>query len=185
MVRTLQASAQASRGGRLPDFLVVGAPKAGTTALHAALAMHPELFLSSVKEPKYYLCGDSPPPAYRGPGDAHSNREWIWQRQRYVDLFDDAGDEQLAGESTPFYLYHRDARRRIASDLPKARLVAVLRDPVERAHSNWAHARSGVGAGGRFPLRTGREESGLGAALRGGHRPGRALTGWDLAGWRS
>jgi hypothetical protein len=139
MVRTLQASAQASRGGRLPDFLVVGAPKAGTTALHAALAMHPELFLSSVKEPKYYLCGDSPPPAYRGPGDAHSNREWIWQRQRYVDLFDDAGDEQMAGESTPFYLYHRDARRRIASDLPKARLVAVLRDPVDRAYSNWMH----------------------------------------------
>ena len=68
--------------GRLPDFLLVGAPKAGTTALHAALAQHPELFLSGVKEPKYYLCGDSPPPAYRGPGDAHSSQEWIWQRQR-------------------------------------------------------------------------------------------------------
>ena len=82
MVRTLPGSSQAPRGGRLPDFLLVGAPKAGTTALHGALAEHPDLFLSGVKEPKYYLCGDSPPPAYRGPGDAHSNREWIWQRQR-------------------------------------------------------------------------------------------------------
>jgi hypothetical protein len=117
----------------------MGAPKAGTTALHAALARHPELFLSGVKEPKYYLCGDSPPPAYRGPGDAHSNREWIWQRQRYLDLFADARDDQRAGESTPFYLYHRDARRRIASDLPRAKLVAVLRDPVDRAYSNWMH----------------------------------------------
>jgi hypothetical protein len=139
MVRTLEASAQALRGGRLPDFLLVGAPKAGTTALHAALAQHPGLFLSPVKEPKYYLCGDSPPPAYRGPGDAHSNREWIWQRQRYVDLFGDAADDQPAGESTPFYLYNRDARRRIASDLPNARLVAVLRDPVDRLYSNWMH----------------------------------------------
>jgi hypothetical protein len=139
MTRTVSGSAQASRGGRLPDFLLVGAPKAGTTALHAALAQHPELFLSSPKEPKYYLCGDSPPPAYRGPGDAHSNREWIWQRQRYLDLFGRAGDDQKAGESTPFYLYHRDARRRIATDLPTAKLVAVLRDPVDRAYSNWMH----------------------------------------------
>src|SRR6478735_4133363 len=115
-------SSQAGRGGRLPDFLLVGAPKCGTTALHAALAEHPELYLSQVKEPKYYLCGDSPPPTYRGPGDAHSNQEWIWQRQRYLDLFADAGDEQAAGESTPFYLYHRDARRRIAADNPGAKL---------------------------------------------------------------
>jgi hypothetical protein len=139
MARTLPGSAQAVRGGRQPDFLLIGAPKAGTTALHGALAQHPELFLSRVKEPKYYLCGDSPPPAYRGPGDAHSNQEWIWQRQRYLDLFADAGEGQLAGESTPFYLYNRDARRRIASDLPKAKLVAVLRDPVDRAYSNWMH----------------------------------------------
>jgi hypothetical protein len=130
---------QAVHGGRLPDFLLMGAPKAGTTALHAALALHPELFLSPVKEPKYYLCGDSPPPAYRGPGDAHSNQEWIWQRQRYLDLFSGAGDDQRAGESTPFYLYNRDARRRIATDLPNARLVAVLRDPVDRAYSDWMH----------------------------------------------
>ncbi|MGZ4436393.1 MAG: sulfotransferase family protein [Nocardioidaceae bacterium] len=126
-------------GGRRPDFLLIGAPKAGTTALHAALARHPGLFLSRVKEPKYYLCGDSPPPAYTGPGDAHSNREWVWQRRRYLDLFGDAPADVPCGESTPFYLYHRDARRRIAADLPDVRLVAVLRDPVDRAYSNWMH----------------------------------------------
>src|SRR6476659_5059311 len=128
-----------STSGRLPDFLLVGAPKAGTSALHAALTTHPELFLSKVKEPKYYLCGDSPPPAYQGPGDAHSNREWVWQRTRYQALFAEAPDDALCGESTPFYLYHRDARRRIAADLPQVRLVAVLRDPIDRAYSNWMH----------------------------------------------
>jgi len=122
-----------------PNFLLIGAPKAGTTALHGALAPHPELFLSPVKEPKYYLCGDAPPPAYRGPGDAHSNLEWVWLRERYLDLFADAPEGALRGESTPFYLYSRDARRRIAADVPDAKLIAVLRDPVDRAYSNWMH----------------------------------------------
>ena len=126
-------------GGRLPDFLVIGAPKAGTTALHAALARHQELFLSPVKEPKYYMCGDSPPPAYKGPGDAHSSQEWIWQRPRYQALFATAPPGALCGESTPFYLYNRDARRRIAADIPGVRLIAVLRDPVNRLYSNWMH----------------------------------------------
>ncbi|MCW2819126.1 MAG: putative sulfotransferase [Marmoricola sp.] len=124
---------------RPPDFFLIGAPKCGTSALHAALAAHPALFLSGVKEPKYYMCGDSPPPAYKGPGDAHSNQEWVWQRERYLRLFDGAQEGQLRGESTPFYLYNRDARRRIAADRPDAKLVAVLRDPVDRAYSNWMH----------------------------------------------
>ena len=85
------------------------------------------------------MCGDSPPPAYKGPGDAHSNQEWIWQRERYLALFDDAPEGTLRGESTPFYLYNRDARRRIAADDPDAKLIAVLRDPVDRAYSNWMH----------------------------------------------
>jgi hypothetical protein len=125
--------------GRLPDFLIVGAPKAGTTALHAALARHPQVHLSRVKEPKYFLCGDAPPPTFTGPGDAHSNQEWIWRRDRYQALFRDAAPEALCGESTPFYLYSRDAQRRIAAELPDVRLIAVLRDPVDRLYSNWMH----------------------------------------------
>ena len=137
------ASAHTVRsGGRLPDFLIIGAPKAGTTALHAALTGHEQLWLSRIKEPKYYMCGDSPPPAYKGPGDAHSNQEWIWQRARYQALFAEAPDDVLCGESTPFYLYNRDARRRIATDIPHARLIVVLRDPVDRLYSNWMHLRS-------------------------------------------
>ena len=53
----------------LPEFFVAGAPKAGTTALHAALAKHPSLYMSAVKEPKFSLT-DGPPPAKGGPGDA-------------------------------------------------------------------------------------------------------------------
>ncbi|WP_131739062.1 sulfotransferase family protein [Actinomadura roseirufa] len=123
----------------LPDFLVIGAPKTGTTALHAALAGHPGLHLSAVKEPKFFLTGGAPPPARGGPGDAQTYREHVWRRADYEALFADAPPGTLRGESTPFYLYDRAAQRRIHELIPEARLIAVLRDPVERAHSNWTH----------------------------------------------
>jgi hypothetical protein len=121
-----------------PDFFVIGAPKAGTTALHAALTRHPQLFMSQVKEPKFFLC-DGPPPSDGGPGDAHSYREWIWRQEDYVRLFDHAPPGSLRGESTPFYLSDPRALERIHSAVPHAKLIAILRDPVDRAYSNWAH----------------------------------------------
>lgn len=122
----------------LPDFFVIGAPKAGTTALHVALAQHPQVFMSRVKEPKFFLC-DGPPPTRGGPGDARSFRERIWRREEYEALFADAPANALRGESTPFYLYDADAQRRLHGAVPDARLIAVLRDPIDRAHSNWTH----------------------------------------------
>jgi Sulfotransferase family len=94
--------------------------------------------MSKVKEPKYFLC-DGPPPRSGGPGDAHSYREWIWQRPRYEALFEDAPAGQLRGESTPFYMSDPDAMARIKDAVPHAKLIAVLRDPIDRAYSNWAH----------------------------------------------
>ncbi|WP_067459910.1 sulfotransferase family protein [Actinomadura macra] len=122
----------------LPDFLVCGAPKAGTTALHAALALHPSLYMSPVKEPKFFLT-DGPPPTRGGPGDVQTYREHVWRRPDYEALFDDAPPGALRGESTPFYLYDRQSQQRIRALIPEARLITILRDPVERAHSNWTH----------------------------------------------
>jgi len=122
----------------LPDFYVIGAPKAGSTALHAALARHPQLFLSAVKEPKFFLT-EGRPPRPKGPGDAHSVQEWVWRPADYEALFADAPAGQLRGESTPFYLWSTDAHRRIQQATPDARMIAVLRDPVDRAYSNWTH----------------------------------------------
>ena len=122
----------------LPDFLVIGAPKAGTTALHAALAGHPALYMSPIKEPKFFL-SDGPPPTRGGPGDALTYREHVWKRADYEALFDAAPGGSVRGESTPLYLYDRAAMRRIRDLIPTARLIAIIRDPVERAHSNWTH----------------------------------------------
>jgi hypothetical protein len=125
----------------LPDFLVIGAPKAGSTAVHEALVQHPQLFLSSPKEPKHYLTGGHRPSRrqHRGPGDAHSAREWIWQRERYEQLFDAAPPGTLRGESTPFYLWDKAAHLRIQRAVPNVKLIAIIRDPVDRAYSNWTH----------------------------------------------
>src|ERR1700677_516396 len=113
----------------LPDFLVIGAPKAGTTALHAALARHPDLYLSAVKEPKFFLSDGPPPDRGGGPGDVQTYREHVWRREDYAALFSAAPAGALCGESTPFYLYDLAAQRRIRNVIPDARLIVILRDP--------------------------------------------------------
>ncbi len=147
----------------LPDFFVAGVPKAGTTALHSALARHPSLYMSRVKEPKFFLT-DGPPPAEGGPGDVKTYREHIWRRDDYEALFAGAPAGALAGESTPFYLYNRDAQQRIRALIPDAKLIVILRDPVERAHSNWAHLWSaGLDPSGDFLEACAKEEQRIAA----------------------
>lgn len=125
----------------LPNFFLAGAPKAGTTALHVALARHPGIFMSPVKEPKHFLY-DGPPPTRGGPGDARMFRASVWRREEYEALFTDAPHGARRGESTSLYLYDADALRRMHDAVPDARLVVLLRDPVDRAHSNWTHLYS-------------------------------------------
>jgi len=114
--------------------------------------------MSAVKEPKFFL-SDGPPPTRGGPGDALTYREHIWRRPDYEALFDPAPPGTLRGESTPLYLYHRAAMRRIRQVLPEARLIVIVRDPVERAHSNWTHLWSaGLEPVGDFVRACGEEE---------------------------
>src|ERR1700712_356779 len=120
----------------LPDFLIAGVPKAGTTALHAALTAHPQLFLSAVKEPKFFL-SDGRPPAHGGPGDVQTYQEHVWRREDYERLFAAAPADRPAGEATPFYLHDLASHARIKALIPQAKLILLLRDPVDRAHSNW------------------------------------------------
>jgi hypothetical protein len=119
----------------LADFLVIGAPKAGSRAVHDALVQRPRLFLSTPKEPKYFLTGRARPrrAEHRGPGDAHNSREWVWRCERYEALFDAAPSGTLRGESTPFYLWDKTAHRRMHDAVPDARLITIIRDPIDRA----------------------------------------------------
>lgn len=107
---------------RRPDFLILGAPKSGTTSLAAWLAAHPRVFIPVQKELHFFSRDDR-----WGAGPA-------W----YGEQFAGAGD-RLAGEATPNYLDDHRALDRIGEVAPRARLIALLREPVERAWSHYAY----------------------------------------------
>lgn len=153
---------------RRPNFLVIGAAKSGTTSLYYALRQHPDVFMPAVKEPRFFAYADAQP-ALRGPGDVRTHEEagTVYTWGAYCDLFREATRESAVGEASPNYLYSAAAPRHIHARLPEVRLVALLRNPVDRAYSHFLHlVRSG-----REPLRD------FGAALDA--EAERIAQGWE------
>jgi hypothetical protein len=135
----------ATRGGRLPTFLLIGAAKSGTTSLYKYLKQHPQIFMSGLKEPNYLAFGDRDI-AFGNPKDnKFLNRVAVKDLPSYARLFADATDERAIGEASGSSLYMPGAHRRIRQLLPAVKLIAVLRDPVERAYSQFLYFR-GLGA---------------------------------------
>ena len=111
----------------LPDFLIIGAPKCGTTSLFHYLDGHPQIYVPPEKEPHFYsYVGEERP--HWGTGD----------RETYASLFQDADPDQLCGEASTWYLYSQTAAREIQSRAPDTRCIALLRQPVDRAYSSWS-----------------------------------------------
>lgn len=111
----------------LPNFLIVGAPKAGTTSLYDYLRPHPEIFMPALKEPRFFC--------YRGQDNLH--RYPVRSLAEYEALFDPVTDEKAVGEATPFYFEVEGTAARIHAVVPEARIVVALREPVERAYSTY------------------------------------------------
>lgn len=112
-------------GPRLPDFVIVGAMRSGTSSLFRYLADHPDVFMATPKELHYF--------------DKHYERGRDWYRAR----FSGATSRQRVGEATPSYLYNPVALERLAGDVEGVKAIAILRDPVDRAYSHYwlRHAR--------------------------------------------
>lgn len=120
----------------LPNFIVIGAAKAGTTALYWYLAEHPEVFMSPVKETNYFAYGlDDEGRLLYGDPDVH--RFPVKSLSAYEQLFAGAGEAVAVGEASPIYLECPQAAGRVRKLLPGARLVCVLRHPVDRAYSDY------------------------------------------------
>jgi len=125
----------------LPNFLLIGAAKAGTTSLWSYLAQHPEVFLPETKEPNYFAFPEQPPNAV-GPAPPAVIHELLlkfsvtsWRE--YVALFAGQGARRAVGEASVRYLYEPEVPARIQARLPGVRLIAVLREPVARLYSHY------------------------------------------------
>ena len=117
----------------LPGLVLIGGQRCGTSSLHAMLLRHPAVGASFIKEVQYFsLHFDKSERWYRGHFPTKTAAQW--SRRRH-------GLPLVAAESSPYYIFHPHAPRRLASLLPEARLVVLLRDPVERALSHYGHER--------------------------------------------
>ncbi|WP_207426492.1 sulfotransferase [Pedobacter sp. SYSU D00535] len=103
-----------------PSFIIVGAQKGGTSSLYYYLSQHPELSMSTVKEVHYFDIN-----YLKGPN---------WYKKHFIRK-----DGCLAGEASPYYLFHPYVPGRISRDLPTVKIIALLRNPVDRAFSHYRH----------------------------------------------
>jgi len=135
-----QASIHAPRRAdttTLPNFIIAGALKGGTTSLYYFLRQHPEVFMSSLKEPRYFAYEPDNPLHADGAG-LHFPVKTL---PEYAALFEAAvGGEKAIGEASPHYLISPVAPARIKELLPEVKLIFILRDPVKRANSVYWHS---------------------------------------------
>ncbi len=122
---------------RLPNFLLIGAAKSGTTSIHNYLSQHPDIFMSSNKEPRFFAAELFNDPA-AGPGDANGRASACLTPDSYQSLFLDVADEKAVGESSAVYIYSRTAPLKIAQFDPAMKIIAILRNPVDRAYSQFS-----------------------------------------------
>jgi hypothetical protein len=140
---------------KLPNFFIVGAPKAGTTSLYAYLDQHPQVYMSPLKEPSYFAF-EMRPENFSAQLRPRIDREMraledylrsdmrekrfgglVSSWDDYLKLFRNVSDEIAIGEATACYLWSQTAPRNIAACIPRAKIVINLRNPVDRAFSQY------------------------------------------------
>lgn len=122
----------------LPNFLVIGAAKSGTTALYHYLKQHPQVYMSPQKETNFFAF-EGQRVCFRGPGDGETSDSIVTTLASYEDQFQAVSNESAIGEASPWYLYSTDAAANIHRRIPDAKLIAVLRNPADRAFSSYLH----------------------------------------------
>jgi hypothetical protein len=142
---------------KMPNFFVVGAGKAGTTSIYAYLDQHDQIFMSPLKETNYFSLEMRPENfdesmRPRIDQELADLRQYLLSDMRekrfgglisdwndYLLLFKNAADESAIGEVTPHYLWSESAPRLIAAQIPRAKIIISLRNPIDRAFSQYLH----------------------------------------------
>lgn len=124
-----------------PNFLIVGAAKAGTTALYYYLKQHKDIVFPNLKEPKYFSTRSVILP-HAGVGDPSVDKYTISNWQEYLSLFEGLDNHKMIGEASPNYLYyHQKTAPFIKSILGDVPIIIILRNPVYRAYSAYSYLR--------------------------------------------
>jgi hypothetical protein len=114
-----------------PNLFIIGAAKAGTTALSNFLNRHEQIFMSENKEPNYFakeaLIKDK----------LYYDSEIVNNKEDYLSLFNSAKEERFTGEASVSYLFYSGTAKRIIEFSPKAKIIVILRNPIERAISHY------------------------------------------------
>lgn len=126
----------------LPNFLIVGAGKSGSTSLYHYLCQHPDIFMPANKEPNFFVSDYQRKTNVNSPSYKDDKKRMIFELEKYQKLFIDAVDFKLVGEATVTYLYqYQEAvpkiKRMLGSD---TKIIIILRNPIERTFSNYAYA---------------------------------------------
>ncbi len=124
----------------IPDFLIIGAGKCGTTSLDKYLKQHPEIFIPARKEPNFYGYENTSIDSFGG--DADEIRHFttsITTFDKYIQLFTSARANQVKGETSNTYMYHPQAPERIRYYNRQMKLIAILRQPANRLYSRYLH----------------------------------------------
>lgn len=133
-----ETKSQTGSSTRLPNFLIIGSAKSGTTALFEYLAQHPEAFLSEPKEP-HFLAMEGQPLEFRGPGDDQMmNTKAITSFDRYQAIFAKTGGAKAVGEASVSTMYYPQSVAGIKKYMPGAKLICMLRQPADRAYSAYS-----------------------------------------------
>lgn len=126
----------------LPNFLVIGAQKSGTTTLCRQLAEHPDVFMPEKKEPHFFSYDEGARPQFKERSKKKKNV--VTSLAEYEALFANASGQKAVGEGSTSYIHMAGAAERVRARIPHARLIAILREPVDRCWSHFHHAvRSG------------------------------------------
>lgn len=121
----------------LPNFIIIGAQKAATTSLYTYLRQHPEIFMPKEKEPMFFNNYKQENTSFVKKRRAAKNTTL----EKYKSLFNDVKNEKAIGEASPAYIYNQKAPTLIKEENPNMKIIAILRQPTERAYSNFLHAK--------------------------------------------
>ena len=123
-----------------PNFIIAGFPKCGTTSLHHYLSEHPQIFMPSQKE-LHFFTYEILSKLKNGPKDGAVKKTQIQDSKKYLDFYRNVKNEIAVGDASPSYINYPNQFLKIKEYLEDPKFIIVLRDPINRAYSNYLHLK--------------------------------------------